>query len=458
MPEYKTPGVYVEEIPAFPSSIAGAETSIPVFIGATQKAQRTTAADLHLVPTSIHSMLEYEQYFGFAAVETGISVTIDTTNTTAPSAQASILNKVPYLMYYSLRHFFANGGAKCFIISIGDYTKPVESTHLLTGLDKATETPGITILLFPDAVSLLTATAYYTICKEAIKQSARKNDRIALIDVWRSDDGQYAIDELRSSDFGNTHQLSFGAAYYPHVVSTYNYTYHESHVPIICPTNTSLNGTLEELRQKDFAVYNTAKQSISQLKVLLPATPAVAGIYARVDNNRGVWKAPANEHVNDTIKPEVIINNDIQNGLNVHATGKSINAIRLFANKGVLVWGARTLAGNDNEWRYIPVRRFFIMVEQSIKSSTSFVVFEANDANTWVRVKSMITNFLIQQWKSGALAGSKPEHAFYVKVGLNETMTVVDISDGRLIIEVGMAMIRPAEFIILRFSHKVVSS
>lgn len=162
--------------------------------------------------------------------------------------------------------------------------------------------------------------------------------------------------------------------------------------------------------------------------------------------------------VYDTVQPEVLIDNNTQNGLNVHVTGKSINTIRSFTGKGVLVWGARTLAGNDNEWRYIPVRRFFIMVEESLRSSTSFVVFEPNDTNTWIRLKSMIANFLTLQWKCGALAGSKPDDAFYVKVGLNETMTLLDISEGRIIIEVGMAMLRPAEFTIVRFSHTVVTS
>lgn len=458
MPEYKTPGVYVEEIPSLPPSVSTVETSTPAFIGATQKAEKTITGDLFFVPLRVRSMQEYEQYYGFAAPESGITVSIDTTNPATPSADASIQNRAPYLMYYALQHFFANGGGDCYIISIGDYTKPVETAELLAGLEKAAETRGITLLLFPDATSLPTATAYYNVCKEAIKQCADKNDRFALIDVWRSDGGQYTIDELRSYDFGNTRQLSFGAAYYPNLVSSYNYAYHELQVPIICSTNTSLNGTLEELQRKDPVAYSAAKQSISQLKVLLPATPAVAGIYARVDNNRGVWKAPANVNINDTVKPEVIIDNVTQEGLNVHVTGKSINAIRLFTGKGILVWGARTLAGNDNEWKYIPVRRFFIMVEESLKSSTSFVVFEPNDANTWVRLKAMITNFLLQQWKSGALAGAKPEEAFFVNVGLNETMTDFDILEGRVIIEAGMAMIRPAEFTILRFSHSVVPS
>ncbi|GAH08090.1 unnamed protein product, partial [marine sediment metagenome] len=105
--------------------------------------------------------------------------------------------------------------------------------------------------------------------------------------------------------------------------------------------------------------------------------------------------------------------------------GKSINVIKAFTGKGILVWGARTLAGNDNEWRYISVRRFFNFVEESTKKATSQFVFEPNDANTWVRVKAMIENFLTVQWRAGALAGAKAEHAFYVKIGLGETMTLL---------------------------------
>jgi phage tail sheath protein FI len=136
--------------------------------------------------------------------------------------------------------------------------------------------------------------------------------------------------------------------------------------------------------------------------------------------------------------------------------GKSVNAIRPFIGLGTLVWGARTLAGNDNEWRYINVRRFFIFVEESVKKATSQFVFEPNDANTWVKVQGMIENFLTTQWRQGALQGSKPELAFYVAVGLGKTMTALDILEGRLIIEIGMAAVRPAEFIILRFSHIMV--
>ena len=144
--------------------------------------------------------------------------------------------------------------------------------------------------------------------------------------------------------------------------------------------------------------------------------------------------------------------------MNVTGTGKSVNAIRLFSGKGVLVWGARTLAGNDNEWRYISVRRFYNMVEESVKKASEPFVFEPNDGNTWAKVKGMIENFLTLQWRAGALMGSKPEDAFFVHVGLGETMTALDIFEGRMIVEIGMAVVRPAEFIILRFAHMMQTS
>ncbi|MCI5209127.1 MAG: phage tail protein [Candidatus Electrothrix sp. ATG2] len=192
---------------------------------------------------------------------------------------------------------------------------------------------------------------------------------------------------------------------------------------------------------------------------LLPPSGAIAGVYATVDRERGVWKAPANISLNAVISPAVKISHQQQAQYNVHVdAGKSINIIRSFTGKGTLVWGARTLAGNDNEWKYINVRRFFNFAEESIKKATEQFVFEPNDANTWVRIQAMIENFLTTQWRQGALQGVKPEHAFYVAVGLGKTMTAQDIVEGKMIIEIGMAVVRPAEFIILRFSHKMAES
>jgi len=192
--------------------------------------------------------------------------------------------------------------------------------------------------------------------------------------------------------------------------------------------------------------------------MLLPPSSAIVGIYAQVDNARGVWKAPANVNIVNAIEPQYLITNAEQENLNVDPVdGKSINVIRKFEGRGpAIVWGARTLAGNDNEWRYIPVRRYFNMVEESVKNATEQFVFEPNDENTWVRVKSMIANYLTQQWKAGALMGASTKEAFFVHVGLGETMTELDLWEGRMIVEIGMAVVRPAEFIILRFMHKML--
>ncbi len=205
-------------------------------------------------------------------------------------------------------------------------------------------------------------------------------------------------------------------------------------------------------------VFGDIASQVTRTMVLLPPSGAIAGVYAGVDRTRGVWKAPANVSLADVSGVAVKVNDQGQEDLNVTSTGKSVNAIRVFAGKGSLVWGARTLAGNDNEWRYVPVRRFFNMAEESIKKSTEPFVFEPNDRGTWVRVRAMIENFLTVQWRQGALAGAVPAQAFFVKVGLGETMTSQDILEGRMIVEVGMAVVRPAEFIVLRFAHKMQTS
>ena len=129
-----------------------------------------------------------------------------------------------------------------------------------------------------------------------------------------------------------------------------------------------------------------------------------------------------------------------------------------FPGRGpAIIWGARTLTGNDNEWRYISVRRLFNMLEISVRNAVEQFVFEPNDENTWVRVQSMITNYLTEQWKAGAIMGSTTQEAFFVKIGLGQTMTELDIWEGRMIVLIGIAPVRPAEFIILQFEQKMLS-
>lgn len=191
---------------------------------------------------------------------------------------------------------------------------------------------------------------------------------------------------------------------------------------------------------------------------LLPPSAAMAGIYTMVDNTRGVWKAPANVSVNYVNKPKENIDNAMQADLNMPMNGKAINAIRTFPGEGIKVWGARTLDGNSQDWRYINVRRTITFLEQSVKNAARAYVFEPNDANTWINMKCMIENFLRSVWKRGGLAGASPEDAFEVHVGLGDTMTPEDILEGIMRITVLVAVSRPAEFIEITFQQQMQKS
>lgn len=215
-----------------------------------------------------------------------------------------------------------------------------------------------------------------------------------------------------------------------------------------------LNKTLTRLS----SVFNTVLSEARRQLNTLPPSAAMAGVYTMVDNTRGVWKAPANVSLAGVISPTVSISAEQQEDLNVTAQGKSINAIRAFIGEGVLVWGARTLDGNSLDWRYVNVRRTMIMLEESCRLAAKAMVFEPNVANTWVTIKSMISNFLTSVWKRGGLMGAVPEDAFSVHVGLGETMTPDDILEGILRVTVLVAMVRPAEFIEITFQQQMPKS
>ena len=205
-------------------------------------------------------------------------------------------------------------------------------------------------------------------------------------------------------------------------------------------------------------LYVELTNAMMEIVNTMPPAAAMAGIYTAVDSSRGVWKAPANVSMNSVVSPTVKIGHDDQEDLNVTPQGKSINAIRPFVGEGVLVWGARTLDGNSLDWRYVSVRRTMIMLEESVKLAAKAYVFEPNDANTWVTMRSMIENFLYTIWKAGGLAGAVPTDAFSVHVGLGETMTPVDILEGILRTTVLVAVVRPAEFIEITFVQQMQKS
>jgi uncharacterized protein len=471
---YKTPGVYIEEIPKFPPSVAQVETAIPVFIGYTEKAgldgtplpTETISTIVVTEAKRITSLLEYESYFGRTPMET-FDVIIDeiykdgTTELKKRVITATVPAPSTQTMYYHMQMYFANGGGPCYIISVGNTTgTTIARANLAAGLQMAERYDEPTLLVFPQAVHVANAGDAGDLYDAALLQAGNLKDRFVVMDCF-GDDPQNVRDEI------GTTNLKYGAAYHPFLRTSLNYLYD---VTVAANFSIALNkdldddGTFEDTGTPDFSALSTELQSLvklelDKLRVTLPPSATVVGAYALTDSTRGVWKAPANVSLNMVSGLTKQVTDEAQGGLNVDVdAGKSINVIRAFTGKGILIWGARTLAGNDNEWRYIPVRRFFNMVEESCKKASEGFVFEPNDSGTWVRVQGMLENFLTTLWRQGALQGAKPEHAFYVAVGLNKTMTALDILEGRLIIEIGMAVVRPAEFIILRFSHKMAES
>ncbi|HVY04714.1 MAG TPA: phage tail sheath C-terminal domain-containing protein [Burkholderiales bacterium] len=468
MPTFSTPDVYVREIKVFPPSVAEVESAIPAFIGYTEKATRDAENDLNLKPTEVYSMTEFEQYFGGPQVQT-LNVTVRTQPDGSKQALVAGDPELNYLLYHSMKLFFDNGGGKCYVVSVGLYKAAapfVDADELDAGLATIGGEDEPTLLVIPEAVKL-TYAQYKALSSEMLMQCFTLGDRFAILDVFdgfrRPDDEidvagtDTRLDEAnRAAWTGDTDVLKYGAAYYPFLKTGMN------PVVIAAETNVSVTvdggtaATLNTLKTAQTENYNAAKTALSKFFLVLPPSGAVAGVYAYTDTSRGVWKAPANVPLNQVLEPMVKLDSARQGPLNVDpTTGKSINALRAFAGKGVVVWGARTLAGNDNEWRYVNVRRFFNMVEESIKKSTYWAVFESNDANTWVKVRGMIESYLTQKWREGALAGAAPKDAFFVRCGLGTTMNAQDILEGRMNVEIGMAVVRPAEFIILKFSHKM---
>ncbi|MFT3933651.1 MAG: phage tail sheath C-terminal domain-containing protein [Chitinophagaceae bacterium] len=462
-----TPGVYISEISTLPPSVAQVSTAIPAFIGYTQQALDANGASLTGIPTKIYSLKEYEQYFG-ATAENEKGITVDVVQNTTPpvslTAVAKIATPSVHIMYYALRHYFDNGGGPCYIVSVGPTTTVgVSDTDLQTqGLEKLEAFDEPTLYVFPEGQSVALASDYYALIGLSIDQCAKLQDRFTIVDVYdQSGTTNANITTFRGAGGLNKNtNLNYAAAYYPNLKTTYDFQYADADVTV----NLTKNGagstpTLDTLLTSDSVVYYAAKNAIKQLSPTLPPSAAIAGVYASVDNNRGVWKAPANVSINSIYDVTDFITDDEQGTMNIDAgSGKSVNAIRPFNGKGILVWGARTLDGNSSEWKYVSVRRFFIMVEESVKKATMQFVFEPNDANTWTKIRAMIENYLTLLWREGALAGAKPEQAFFVKCGLGQTMTAQDILDGKLIVEIGMAAVRPAEFIILRFMHKLQES
>ncbi|HTF06233.1 MAG TPA: phage tail sheath C-terminal domain-containing protein [Bacteroidia bacterium] len=569
MATYKTPGVYIEEIPRLPSSVAAVPTSVPVFIGYTAKVE-VDGEVITAFPTNpirIESLLQFETIFGGPKNET-FAVTL-----TGPDVNIAVASTpTSYRLYYNMLMYFGNGGGPCYIIAAGSYSTSITEAGLRAGIPKAEQVDEITMVVVPEAIMLGTLSARRNVYNDMLAHCAQMQDRFSLMDVEVILSGPNTIqndaDQFRNLTVG-ANNLSYGATYYPSYKPSFPFSYIDTGVTVTAtaanlPASVKLFGatTLDVINSGttadvaidlsaftfpgvaldtltinsipfDLTLYNDVGElydalvadavlgaalnfafedmpvGIITLTAAVPgtqitfakaiATPAeivfspasspqtglapdkvlynrikaavdgyamelypsamMAGVYCAVDTARGVWKAPANVGITLVDSLNRTVKNADQENLNVDPTsGKSIDVLRDFPGRGLLVWGARTMDGNSNEWRYISVRRTFLFIEDSCKKATMFSVFEPNDMNTWLRIQGMISSFLTTIWRDGGLAGAKPEQAFFVKVGLGQTMTAQDILEGRLIVQIGLAVVRPAEFVILRFEHMVQTS
>lgn len=274
-----------------------------------------------------------------------------------------------------------------------------------TGLTAFSEVDEIAILYAPDIYSpIFDSNGSQAIVDDLLTHCETLKDRFAIIDI---PSGQADTSGLNLTT-PPLRPSKYGAVYYPWVKVT---------------------------------------DPLTKREKLIPPGGHIAGIYARVDQERGVHKAPANELIRGAIDLEFQITKGEQDILNP----RHINCIRSFPGRGILVWGARTMV-LDSLWKYVNVRRLFIFLEESIDEGTQWVVFEPNDIPLWARVRQTITQFLTTVWRSGALAGATPEEAFFVKCD-RTTMTQDDIDNGRLICVIGVAPVKPAEFVIFRIAQ-----
>ncbi|WP_339325333.1 phage tail sheath family protein [Xenorhabdus bovienii] len=212
---------------------------------------------------------------------------------------------------------------------------------------------------------------------------------------------------------------------------------------------------LADLRKTNASIAKRIDETLQveqQSALILSPSAAIAGIYCRTDSSRGVWKAPANVALTGVKSLLDKVDDERQGAMN----DKGINVIRSFTGRGLMVWGARTsVEANNTDWRYIPVRRLFNSVERDIRQALRAVLFETNNQPTWMRAKAAVDQYLYTLWQKNALMGNSPEEAYFVQIGQNITMSDADIKQGKMIMKVGLAAVRPAEFIVLQFTQDV---
>lgn len=428
---------------------------VPAFIGYTEVDPGQ--------PVRINSLEDFETHFS--------DPEIPYTNGAHPYAYmldyVNINNYNPILsdqcyLYTSLKLFFDNGGRSCYVVSCGTYdldaVTPLQADFeaafdLLQLLDEPS------VIAAPDALMLgVNREAFYAY---ALAGCAERQDRLLFMSLEKGEEAAFR------SGIG-TENLKYGVAFSDRV--RVEYEFEDEEFFITGGIATISNMTIAEIKSyfgPSGGAYLNRFQTILEwigndletYKAQPPAVGAIIGAMCRHSRLKRIWKL-----VGATLagieKPLSKFSPSEKDDLNIPSdgSGKSINPVLDVRARGIMVFGDRTLAGNSSEWRFLSVRLLFLQVERAISFYLSGLVFEKNDRAAWKRIRSEISAYLTDIWSAGGLAGSKPDEAFSVQVGLGSTMTQTDILEGRMNIEIGLAATRPSEFIILHFSHLLQNS
>jgi phage tail sheath protein FI len=377
VPNYLTPGVYVEEVSTGTRSITGVGTTTAAFIG--------RAPNVGARPHQAMAVNGWAQFVKEYA---------------PPDSPGTTLARAVY-------GFFENGGRRCFIVNIGDSESLVGDARKRQGLAVLEEISEVAMVAAPGLTDAVSHDALLTHCE-------KMRDRIAILDAPEDVEDVGKLTMVASAPGGGLRPRSsdqgYAAFYYPW--------------------------------------FSVADPLGSGKLVNVPPSGHVAGIYARTDVKRGVHKAPANELVAGAQRLVREVTPEEQAELNT----AGVNCIRSFQRSGIRVWGARTVAGADSEWKYVNVRRLFNFVEESIALGTNWTVFEPNDPTLWKSIRRDVSAFLLRLWRDGALMGRTPQEAFFVQCD-EQTNTQESIDAGQVIACIGLAPVKPAEFIIFRIGQ-----
>ncbi|NEO24469.1 phage tail sheath subtilisin-like domain-containing protein [Moorena sp. SIO4A5] len=417
MPQYFSPGVYVEEVPPSSRPIVGVATSVAGFIGivpdsiqlpaerveTTSDSDGTTTVTLKVetktlpeagIPKLVTNWSQFITTFADLVGDKTLEDLTEVDETDFDANQINAWSRFAQAVY----GFFNNGGTRCYVIRISANTELAAALNSFAAIDEITMVaiPGITSQAEQEAV---------------IDHCENLQDRFAILD------GQQNPTTLdRDSIKGSTRDSNYAALYFPWIT-------------VFDPAQQILNPS-------------------SNGSIFLPPSGHMAGVYARVDGERGVFKAPANEVIRGALDLEYNLTRADQDGLNP----LGINIIRSFKGN-IKVWGARTLGGDDNgEYKYISTRRYFNFLRESIDEGTQFAVFEPNNLALWQRIKRTVGDFLLNQWRDGALFGATPEQAFFVKCDAETNPREVREA-GQVVALIGVAIVKPAEFVIFRIQQ-----